>query len=462
MMLSRHTLLSKVFLVHAVVLCLAAVIAPLVINAMLRERAAFFERKVLTDRARLIAEAVVVAPDGSLKLAPGRYSREGESGEFGYAVVDEAGTPRLASTPFAQNLLGALRRDAEAQFFTFESGGRHYRAVSFPVTEDNRPFWVILGWNVSQEDVIHDDVLQNFLRNALAITLPLLAVLLVLDALLVRRFFRPVLRLSRQVQELEPGQTDIRLTAAGLPSEIRPLADAFNVALERVEQSYRFQKEFTADAAHELRTPLAVLDARLQTLPPSDTRAAAIADARLMARIVSQLLDMARLEQTNEAPGETDILEAGRSVVTALAPEAIRKGQTLGLIEPEGVTAVHVRAREQDVWHMLRNLVENAIRHTPAGTTIDVAIGTDGSLTVRDDGPGIPGEFHEHIFKRFWRRNRNSGSGAGLGMAIVQRVAEANGGSIVLRSEAGEGTAFIVRLPPARPAQPAAQSAAKL
>lgn len=458
-MLSRHTLLSKVFLVHAAVLCLAALIAPLVINAMLKERATFFERKVLTDRARSIAEALVLSPDGRLGLLPGRYSREGESGEFGYAVVDEAGTPRLASTPFAQNLLGALRRDAEARFFTFESGGRHYRAITFPVTEDNRPFWVILGWNISQEDVIHDDVLQNFLRNALAITLPLLAVLLVLDALLVRRFFRPVLRVSRQVQELKPGQTDIRLTATDLPSEIRPLADAFNVALERVEQSYRLQKEFTADAAHELRTPLAVLDARLQTLPASDARAAAIADARRMARIVSQLLEMATLEQASESPGTVDILEVGRSVVTALAPEAIRKGQTLGLIEPDGVTAVPVLTREQDVWHMLRNLVENAIRHTPAGTTIDIMVGADGSLTVQDDGPGIPGEFHEHIFKRFWRRDRNSGSGAGLGMAIVRRVAEANGGSIVLRSEAGQGTAFIVRLPPAREADPVGKAA---
>jgi signal transduction histidine kinase len=459
MMLTRHTLLSKVFLVHAAVLCLAALIVPIVINAMLRERATFFERKVLTDRARVIAEALVRAPDGSLRLTPGRYSREGESGEFGYAVVDGAGTIPVASSRLAERLLGRLGREDEPLFSSFEDGGRQYRAVSFPVTEEGRKLWIMLGWNLSQEDVIHDDVLQNFLRNALAITVPLLALLLVLDVLLVRRFFSPVLRVSRQVQELDPTRTDVRLTAADLPTEIRPLADAFNVALERLEQSYRLQKEFTADAAHELRTPLAVLDARLQTLPPSETRKAAIADARLMARVVSQLLDMAVLEQASDSAGETDLVEVSRAVVTALAPEAIRKGQTLGLTEPDGAPVLRAVAREQDVWHMLRNLVENAIRHTPPGTTIDVVLAPDGSLAVRDDGPGIPRDLHEHIFKRFWRRNRSSGTGAGLGMAIVRRVAEANGGSITLRSEDQKGTAFIVRLPLARPSVPAEKEA---
>lgn len=446
-MMRSSTLLSKVFLVHAAVLCLAALIVPLIINAMLRERASFFERKVLTDRARLIAEALILGPDGKLTLAPGRYSREGESGEFGYVVVDGTGAVLLASSGLAERILSPLGREGEALFSSFESDRRHYRAVSFPVVEEDRPLWILLGWHIGKEDVIHDDVLQNFLWDALAITVPLLAILLGLDALVVRHFFRPVVRVSRQVQELDPARTDARLTAADLPSEIRPLADAFNVALERVEQSYRLQKEFTADAAHELRTPLAVLDARLQTLPSSDTRAAAIADARLMARIVNQLLEMATVEQVSDGAGETDLLEVSRSVVTALAPEAIRKGQTLGLIEPEGASALRVVAREQDVWHMLRNLVENAIRHTPGGTTIDVVLGVDGSLIVRDDGPGIPKELHEHIFKRFWRRKRSSGGGAGLGMAIVQRVAQANGGSIVLNSDEGKGTSFTVHLP---------------
>jgi len=444
-----RSLLSRVFLLQAAVLCLAAVAIPLVIDAMLQERAAFFERKVLADRARLLAEALEPAPGGGISLSPARFSREGEAGEFGYVVLDAAGKQLLSSSPFAAGLLAGLGRGDGQTFSALAAGGRQYRAVSFPVTVAERPLWILLGWNLSQEDVIHDDVLQNFLRNALLITLPLLGLLLLLNALMVRRFFRPVLEASRQVQALVPAQTDARLSTASLPSEILPLADAFNAALGRVEKSYQLQKEFTADAAHELRTPLTVLDARLQNLPASEARTALLGDARLMARIVGQLLEMAKLDRPDGAGGETDLLEVARNVVGDLAIEAIRKGQTLGLSEPEGVSALRVVAHEQDVWHMLRNLVENAIRHTPAGTTIDVVIGTDGGLIVQDDGPGIPQELHEHIFKRFWRRRRSDGSGAGLGMAIVQRVAQANGGSITLRSEEGKGTAFIAKLPPA-------------
>lgn len=444
-----RSLLSRVFLLQAGVLCLAAVVIPLVIDAMLQERAAFFERKVLADRARLLAEALEPAPGGGIALSSARYSREGEAGEFGYVVLDASGTKLLSSSSFAAGLLGGLARGDDQAFSSLAADGRQFRAVSFPVAVAERPLWIMLGWNLSQEDVIHDDVLQNFLRNTLVITLPLLGLLLLLNALVVRRFFRPVLDVSRQVQALEPAQTEARLSTASLPSEILPLADAFNAALGRVEKSYQLQKEFTADAAHELRTPLTVLDARLQNLPASEARTALLGDARLMARIVGQLLEMAKLDRPDGAGGETDLLEVARNVVGDLAIEAIRKGQTLGLSEPEAVSAVRVVAHEQDVWHMLRNLVENAIRHTPAGTTIDVVIGADGSLTVKDDGPGIPQELHEHIFKRFWRRKRSDGSGAGLGMAIVQRVAQANGGSIALRSEEGKGTAFIVRLPPA-------------
>lgn len=450
-----RSLLSRIFLLQAAVLCLAALAVPLVIDAMLARRAAFFEHKVLTDRAQLIAEALVATTDGGLTLPPGRYSREGDSGEFGYAVVDAQGNRLLSSSELAWRLLGRLSRSDSSDFTPLQLDGRRYRAVSFPVAVAERPLWILLGWNLSQEDVIHDDLLHHFLRNALLITLPLLGLLFLLNTWMLRRFFRPVLQASREVQALDPGRTEARLATQTLPSEIQPLAEAVNAALGRLEKSYQLQKEFTADAAHELRTPLTVLDARLQNLPQSQARDGLLRDARLMARIVSQLLEMAKLDRPDVAGGETDLLAVARDVVGDLALEAIRKGQNLGLSEPEGLACLRVVAQEQDVWHMLRNLIENAIRHTPAGTTIDVEIGHDGTLTVRDDGPGIPAELQEHIFKRFWRRERSDGSGAGLGMAIVQRVAQANGGSIALHSAEGQGTAFVVLLPPAGQGAPA-------
>ena len=166
-----------------------------------------------------------------------------------------------------------------------------------------------------------------------------------------------------------------------------------------------------------------------------------------MTRIVNQLLDMAKLDQMVETREETDLVAVCQDIVAALAPEAIKSGRSIGLSLPEGMTSCRVLAREQDVWHMVRNLVENAIRHTGPGTQIDVMVEADGTLIVADDGPGIPQEMQPHIFKRFWRAKRSGGSGAGLGMAIVQRVAQANGGTIELASREGEGTRFTIRLP---------------
>jgi signal transduction histidine kinase len=441
------TLLSKVFLVQAVVLCLVAVLVPLGIDAMLRERVSYFERKVLSDRATLLTEAMALDANGALEQGPTRYDREGERGEFGFAVVDAQGKVHLATTAFAAGILQSLPRGSEDVFSSIERDAVNYVTISRPISIGGRPFWLLLGWNTNAQNVIFDDVVRGFLWRALALTVPLLALLLVLNALIVRRFFRPVLRLSRQIRSLDPARMEGPLPADDLPDEVQPLVRAYNDALEKVERSFRLQKEFTADAAHELRTPMAVLDARLQTLPASETRDALLADVRLMTRIVNQLLDMAKLDQANAPVEQTDLLAVCQSIVGALAPEAIAKGQNLGLIEPEDMKSLPVLAHEQDVWHMVRNLVENAIRHTPAGTTIDVILENDGTLTVKDDGPGIPKEFHEHIFKRFWRRKRSGGSGAGLGMAIVQRVAQSNGGSITFQSDEGQGTAFVVRLP---------------
>ena len=449
MRLTRLGLLPKILLIQAVLLGVAAISVPWAVDILIEARAEFYEHKVLGGRARLIAESLTLDQDGAPHLPPGRYDREGEAGEFGYAVVDTDGTALLSSTAFAARVLAPMSRGTQPLFQPIVSAGRHYAVTSLPVTVGARLLWVVLGWDLDAEDVVFDDVMRDLLPTAIAITVPLVALLLLLNLLVVRRFFRPVLRVAEQVRALDPARMDARLPARGLPSEIMPLATAFNLALGRVEHGAQLQKEFTADAAHELRTPLAVLDARLQTLPASSLRAELLKDTGRMARIVSQLLDLARLEQPVGQTDTADLLAVAQDVVGDLAPAAIANGQELGLTIPDGLATLPVAAREQDVWHMLRNLVENAIRHTPPGTTIEVRLAPPGTVEVRDDGPGIPEALHDQVFRRFWRSQRSDGSGAGLGLAIVQRVAQAGGGSVRLESKPGRGTAFLISLPPA-------------
>ncbi len=440
---------GRVFLLHAVLLALAAVIVPLVIDLMLRERITYFETKVLEDRLDTLRATLAPGPDGAPRFTENLRARDDWSGEeFVFAVMNDNGTVLLSSSTRDAAVLATAQRGEKTLYSSLDADTGTFDVLTRPVTIGTEKIWIAAGWNVTDQDVVFDDVAQGFLWRSLAISVPLLAILLLLDGLVIRRFFRPVLAVARDVQGLDPNRTDVRLPIESLPAEIKPLAEAFNAALERVEHGYQLQKEFTADAAHELRTPLAVLDARLQSLPPSDIRTTLQDDVRRMSRIVSQLLDMAVLDQARPACEETtDLIAVSRSLLAALGPEAIRKGQDLGLSEPDGADAVFVPVREEDIWHLLRNLIENAIRHTPPGTCIDVVIDTDGTLTVRDNGPGIPAEIQPQIFKRFWRRKRSGGSGAGLGMAIVQRVVTAAGGTIELRSSEGEGTAFIIRLP---------------
>ncbi len=448
MKLRGSSLIVRVFLLHAVLLGLAGIAVPLGIDMMLRERISYFETRVLEDRVELLRTATQLTPQGTVRLIRDLRDQDEWSGdEFIYAAVDEDGMVLFASAPEDGVLLERAPRRERSSFANIRHGNRHFDTLNRPIAFGDDTVWLAVGWNLAAQEVFFDDIERGFLWRSLALSAPLLALLLLLDILIVRRFFRQVVKVAHDVQEMDPTRTDVRLPAETLPSEVQPLAVAFNGALERVEQSYLLQKEFTADAAHELRTPLAVLEARLQSLPPSEDREALRNDVKRMTRIVSQLLDMAVLDQTRPAHEErTDLIAVSSALLASLGPEAIRKGQDLGLNMPEGVESVFVSVREEDVWHMLRNLIENAIRHTPAGTQIDVVVTADGTLTVHDNGPGIPEDIQPHIFQRFWRRSR-SGSGAGLGMAIVQRVVTSSGGTITLRSAEGEGTAFIIQLP---------------
>jgi two-component system OmpR family sensor kinase len=237
------------------------------------------------------------------------------------------------------------------------------------------------------------------------------------------------------------------------------LVQTINEALERLERGFMVQRDFTADAAHELRTPLTAV--RLQTgmvqraLDEAE-RAEAVADLRAglgrASHLVDQLLAMARLDAdisttTLEA---VDLLELARTVVAEYAPIADAHGVDLGLAPGEPAV---IPGERTNLRVLLGNLVDNAIRYTPAGGTVDVAVGHAGAapiLTVTDTGPGIPPEDRERVFDRFYRGRDNKVLGSGLGLAIVRRIADRHGAKVTLGDGGGgHGLQVIVRFPPA-------------
>ncbi|MEK7687810.1 MAG: HAMP domain-containing sensor histidine kinase, partial [Pseudomonadota bacterium] len=227
--------------------------------------------------------------------------------------------------------------------------------------------------------------------------------------------------------------------------EIVPLVHAVNQALERLEAGYRAQRDFTADMAHELRTPLAIMRARVDALDPGPAQEALRTDIVGMARTVGQVLDIAELESfVVGSDAKADLHAVCSDAVAFMAPLAVGLSKTIALTGAEG--PVWVRGHADALFRAVRNLVENAIRHTPAGGQIEVEVMADGTVHVLDDGPGVPEADHEQVFRRFWRRDRAQADSRGLGLAIVARVAEAHGGTVGVENRPEGGAMFTLRL----------------
>ncbi|MCG2582941.1 ATP-binding protein [Massilia sp. TS11] len=278
--------------------------------------------------------------------------------------------------------------------------------------------------------------LRTVWPTALMAPLLMLAVWLVVSGSL-----RPVARVraqlaARRADDLSP------VSEAGLPDEVKPLVQELNLLFTRVQTAFAAQQHFVADAAHELRTPLAALKLQVQSLERADQPGArGLAVERLSAgieratRLVEQLLVLARQEA---APGvgtrsePVNLAELARRVVAELVPAAQARAIDLGLARADA-TCVEGQA---DALHiLLRNLLDNAIKYTPSGGTVDVSI-CGRQLLVEDSGPGIADEERERVFDRFYRIAGSEANGSGLGLAIIKSIAERHGASIQLeRSE---------------------------
>jgi len=272
------------------------------------------------------------------------------------------------------------------------------------------------------------------------LAMPALAVALWLA---VGRALRPLEELGARVRAREPGDL-APLAEQGLPAEVQPLVASLNDLLQRLASVLQHERAFIADAAHELRTPLTALRLQAQALghAADSERTAALgqllAGVQRASRLVEQLLAMARQEPgAAPARGRVALDALAREAVAELVPLADARQVDLGLSD---AAAVAVTGDEAALRVLVRNLVDNAVRYTPAGGRVDVAVVDDAhgvQLLVTDTGPGIPQAERERVFDRFYRPPGTEGVGSGLGLAIVRAVAQAHGAEV--RLEDGPG-----------------------
>jgi signal transduction histidine kinase len=290
----------------------------------------------------------------------------------------------------------------------------------------------------------------DFYKNVGWITLPILLVLLIADIAIFRRALRPLWQASEIARDIGPTRTDLRLPTEEIPREVRPLVSAINLALDRLEEGFRIQRDFTADAAHELRTPLSILRTRLDTLEDKQIGQALRKDVDGMAHIISQLLDIAELDSFVVDPDEkADLRSVTAEVAEFVAPLALTQGKDVALLgetEP-----VWVKGNPEMLSRAIRNLAENAINHTAPGTTVEFFIDENGTVSVLDRGPGVAEHERNLIFQRFWRRDRRKAGSTGLGLSIVQRIAELHSATITLENCRPAGARFSLKFIPLRP-----------
>ena len=274
-----------------------------------------------------------------------------------------------------------------------------------------------------------------------------------------RRSLAPVSSLARAAADVSERNLDIRLDESSAPSELRPLAKSFNATLDRLQSAFLKQTRFTADASHELRTPVSIIRAQAEQAlrnerSPAEYREAlqaCLRGAERMTGLVDGLLALARADAGEEQPALTpvDLGEVARDATELLRPAADAAEVSLSCT----TQSVKVRGDSRLLAEVLSNLVHNGIRYNHQGGTVNVNVSQENGsvlLVVRDSGIGIKEEDLPHLFERFYRvdpaRSRAHG-GSGLGLSIAHWIIEAHGGTIEVASRPREGSTFSVRLP---------------
>lgn len=383
-----------------------------------------------------VARAVTRQPDGSLAVrrTPALAALRVVNPSLWFVAVDERGR-RVSFGPvpdtyrsLARNLDGIAWADLRdrnppyrlAAVIRKERGHAGDLTIMGQGKLTSLGFVVLLAANLA--------VIPIFLLLALAT--------IIVTPWIVRRSLAGVARIAREAERIDVGRRGIRLTEAEVPKEIGPLVRAVNDALTRLDDGYERQRRFIASAAHELRTPIAILRVKIEAATEPGAQRLVGEVARL-STLAEQLLDLHRLDQ--EAQREPiDLAALARRVAADLAPLLIAADKAIEVVVEQPVT---ITGDPGAIERVLTNLVQNGVEH--GGTRVIVRVG-DAGFEVEDDGPGIPASEREQVFEPF-HRLRPRATGAGLGLSLVRQVVERHRGQVSILDAAGGGGIVRVR-----------------
>lgn len=362
-----------------------------------------------------------------------------------FRVLDGTGQVVASSEPDRRSLLPDRGFGEQPGFFgvvTFD--GRDFFVGAWQREIQGRPFVLQLARS-DRFELLAREAVTPAITDTVVLLGALSALIFALaGALAVRSVLRPIRAAEAAARSVGGRNLAARLPEDGMPAEIRPLVHAFNGVLQRLEQSFQEQERFIANAAHELKTPLALARARVEAgLDDERDRARLLQDLDTMGRQVQQLLQLAQVADPQAMRlGLVRPLDVARAVLDHLAFKAQRADITLHLQEPE--VDVQVEADAGALFVLLKNLVENALDFSPPGSDVRVRL-DDAGVAVEDHGPGVPPEYRAQVFERFWRAPGQTRTGSGLGLALVREIVVAHGWSVECGAAPGGGASFRVR-----------------
>lgn len=384
---------------------------------------------------------------------PGADMRLNDGDEESRVIVQRLGEPNVAQLGVDSGGLLPLPVTLTDGLHTLEVLGESFRILVKTTAVGERIA-------VAQESSFRNEIARGSALRTVMPFLVLVPVLLLIVADLIRKMFRPIAALSKEIdqraeQELHPIDDD------HLPTEVRPFAVAINRLLVRVNQSMESQRRFVADAAHELRSPLTAMSLQAERLAkaemsdPARERLETLRHGIERGRnLLDQLLTLAKAQSVAESPkSPLSVQGVYRRVLEDLMPLADAKHIDVGV---EGTQDAQVWVSEADMIAVIKNLVDNAIRYTPVGGRIDLSMVVaerNVELRIQDDGPGIPLAERGRVFDPFYRTLGNEQIGSGLGLSIVQTIAHRIGAEIRLgftdeARQAGLSVAVIVPIRP--------------
>ncbi|MBU3888040.1 HAMP domain-containing sensor histidine kinase [Methylosinus sp. KRF6] len=397
----------------------------------------------------LVVGSLVRAADGSVRLdaSPALRAYMAEQPRLRVAAIDartravaHGSSPELAAT-----LAGLGKIEAASLRFHIsddeDENSRGYAYRTAPPFEDM--LIAVYGYSFQWNDLLFV-IGSLFSIPGLLSASPMIFGAVAIAWLMVRRGLAPLRAAAAEVSRIDLDSLDQRIPQAGIPGEVAPFVTAVNQAIDRLSAGVATQRRFTANAAHELRTPVAILRARLETYDDVTFTQELKRDVRRIQTIVEQLLTAARISNAESAMDEE--LDLSAIVLTMVAdymPLVIENRRHIEFDPPP--STVLVRGNRRALECVVANLIDNALRAEPEGGTVLVQVGRDATIRVIDHGEGISHDELSKIFEPFWRKDEHS-RGTGLGLSIAKDLVELHAGMISVTPTPGGGATFEVSL----------------